>query len=114
MAEHLGFYAISTKRQYVPAALAGTAELAEVVDELGYQLEPLPDVPPPALVRHFTTTLQSVAARTADRWRASAEHLADLFTSLRNDRVRHDERTGLLHRLRETAADVHGDPHHSW
>lgn len=73
-----GVQAIQAKRQYVPPSLAVWA-LDEVRLELGYDLEPYTGTPPPALVKHFSVTLQSVAERTAARWAVSALGLADYF-----------------------------------
>jgi hypothetical protein len=86
MAEALGFYVISTKRQYVPRAIAGR-EMDEVNNELGYDLEVAPDVPPPALVHHFAYTLQGAALRTATHWNMSAPALIDQFQALRSQGV---------------------------
>ncbi|MEV5692566.1 hypothetical protein [Micromonospora globbae] len=106
MAEALGFYVISTKRQYVPASVAGR-ELDEVNTELGYDLEPAPASPPPALVKHFTATLQSVAERTASRWSVTAQALVENFKALRNDRLSNRDREELTHELLDIAADIH-------
>jgi hypothetical protein len=114
MAEHLGFYVISTKLQYIPSSFAGTSELAEVAAELAYNLTPIPATPPPALVRHFTTTIPSVAARTAERWRISAEALGGHFAALRNERLRHEQRNQALHRLRLDATETHDDLRRPW
>lgn len=114
MAEHLGFYVISTKQQFVPALLRGTAELDEVINELAYDLTPHPEAPPPALVKHFTTTLQGVATRTAERWRVSAEFLGGHFASLRDDGLQAAERAAALHDLRQEASEFHGEPSRSW
>ena len=111
MAEHLGFYVISTKRQYVPPSLAGP-ELDEVRAELGYDLKPWPDVPPPAMVKHFSTTLQGVAERTATRWRISASQLGPYFAQLRDPRL-HD-RPEVTETLRQAAAGLLGVPRYAW
>jgi hypothetical protein len=107
MAEYLGFYVISTKRQYVPPALDGR-ELAEVRSELGYDLEPYPTDPPPALVKHFTTTLQAVVARTASRWKPSAIHLAHHFAALRDEHAQN--RPEIIEELKADAEAIHGEP----
>ena len=106
VAENLGFYVIQTKRQYVPPAL-DAQQLAEVTAELGYDLEPYATDPPPALVRHFTHTLQSVAERTADRWAVSAEHLGDYFHTLRDPRLRTADRSAITREMLEVAEHVH-------
>jgi hypothetical protein len=105
LAEQLGFYVISTKRQYVPAALPAR-ELEEVRTELGYDLEALPGTPPPALVRHFSQTLPSVAERTAERWATSAVELGNYFTDLHDTGLRGEERTDLTNELVETAKQM--------
>lgn len=109
MAEHLGFYVISTKRQYVPPSLIGR-ELDEVRAELAYDLEPYDEAPPPALVNHFSTTLVSVADRTSDRWAMSAPGLAACFKALRPERLRPADRKVLIAELRERAERIHGGP----
>jgi hypothetical protein len=111
MADHLGFSVISTKAQYVPSTFAGTSELREVVAELGYSLDP-PDISA-ALIKHLTVTLQQVAARSAERWRISAEHLGLHFSELRRE-PKQDRRTALLLSLREAAVSLHGSPRRSW
>jgi hypothetical protein len=107
LAEALGFYVIATKRQYVPASLAETREFTEVTTELGYDLEPLPEAATPALVKHFSSNLQKVADRTADRWSVSAQALIDHFKLLRNPRLPHDERNRIYYDMIDIAASIH-------
>jgi hypothetical protein len=111
MGEHLGFYVISTKRQYVPPSIVGT-ELDEVRDELGYELEAWPEIPPPAMVKHFSTTLQGVAERTAERWSISAQALGHYFATLRDERLK--DRSDVAESMRAAAAVQHGPPAYSW
>lgn len=110
MAEYLGFYVISTKRQYVPPSVAGR-ELEEVRTELGYDLEPYAEQPPPALVKHFTQTLQGIAERTATRWTISAG-LRPYFTALRE--VHEDERHDVFEQLKSWAQRLHPDEPAWW
>lgn len=105
LAEQLGFYVISTKRQYVPAGLP-SRDLDEVRTELGYDLEHVPETPPPALVKHFSKTLPSLAERTATRWAASAVVLGDYFAQLHDASLRGPERTELSNELVETAKQM--------
>jgi hypothetical protein len=113
MAHHLGFYVIATKRQYVPPSLAGP-DLDAVRAGLGYDLEPWDERPPPAMVQHFSTTLQGVAERTASRWPTTAATLGDYFTTLRDARLPGAERTDLVAGLREDAIAALGPPTRSW
>jgi hypothetical protein len=113
MAEHLGFYVIATKRQYVPASLAGP-DLDAVRTGLGYDLEPWDERAPPAMVRHFSTTLQGVADRTASRWHNSAVALADHFAALRNTGLSAAERTARIEELRIGAVSALGPPAYTW
>jgi hypothetical protein len=106
MAEQLGFYVIATKRQYVPSGIAGT-DLDEVRDELAYDLEPYTETPPTPLVAHFTTTLQGVAERTAQRWVVSAA-MRPYFGQLREDRLPRDDRAAIHEELRDAAERQHG------
>jgi len=111
MAENLGFYVIQTRRQYVRPFLAETElnwrHLAEVNDELAYHLEP-ESGPVEPMVKHFRMTLQLVAQRTADRWAVSGPLMASTFASLRDDRLRHDERAAAMDELAELAELGHG------
>jgi hypothetical protein len=108
MAEALGFYVIATKRQYVPASLAAD-DVAEVNGELGYDLEAVPETPPPAMVKHFRSTLQGVAARTAARWSISAQALIDEFQALRDPRLIGSAREAATREMLDIAASVHGE-----
>lgn len=111
MAEHLGFYVIQTRRQYVRPFLAetelGRRHLAEVNDELAYNLEP-EGGPVEPMVKHFRVTLQSVAQRTAERWAVSAPLMADTFATLRDDSLRYAERAAAMDELAELAEVGHG------
>lgn len=66
------------------------------------RLEPYAEAPPAPLVTHFTTTLQGVAERTAERWSVSAA-LEPYFRQLRGDRLPRDDRAAVHEELRDAA-----------
>jgi hypothetical protein len=106
MAEHMGFYVISMKRQYIRPSVEERL-LEEVREELGYLLE-AHESAVPAMVRHFTTTLQGVAPRTADRWALAAPHVEDPCKVLRNKSLTWKARAELTDELADIASEALG------
>ncbi|WP_340689193.1 hypothetical protein REH65_33440 (plasmid) [Saccharopolyspora sp. ID03-671] len=101
LARALGFQVVNTKRQAIRASLDGP-KLAEVVTELGYNLQPL-SAPDPALVRHFAKVLPGEAAARAERWRNLGSTLTDLYDALRNKELHFLERDDLRAQLADAA-----------
>jgi hypothetical protein len=107
MAKQLGFYVVSTSRQYIQPSVAASdpRPLDEVNNELGYSLTA--DLSPPtALVTHFTTTMPGVAQRSALRWAVSAV-LGDYFRTLRGNDLSNQERRELTTGLAAAAGALH-------
>lgn len=81
MMHSIGGYGIQTKEQYVlPEIDSGLVQ--EVREGLGYDLVQATE-PPPLLTSQFAQSLPKQALAQAEKWRAFAPHLANLFDALR-------------------------------
>jgi hypothetical protein len=102
MAQDLGFYVISTKRQYIRPLITATEEgrraFQEVCDELGYWLEPHENAVP-EMITHFAETLPSVAKRSAVNWGGIGSQYNDIYRDLRRDDINHERRRYLFGEL---------------
>lgn len=108
MARDLGFLILYTIQQPIlPHSEVPAALLAEVRDELGYDLAQSLD-PHPFLADAFARTLPQGAARIAERWRVTAPPLADLFAQLRDGSRPPPERAEVMDALREAARQLPG------
>jgi hypothetical protein len=112
MAEQLGFYVIQTHHQYVRPYLAETDQgrrwLAEVNDELAYDLVPHGEAVD-QMVRHFRTPLQNVAARTAGRWALTASAGLGPFVLLREEGLTYAQRAAEMDELADLAEVALGE-----
>lgn len=103
MAFELGFYPIETKQQYIMPGRT-EQELAEVVDELGYNLTPSAEANR-YMVRHFQQLIPQTALGVAGRWRRTSEAAADTLNQLwRTTNQR--KRARLLEELSTTTSEV--------
>ncbi|WP_231999077.1 hypothetical protein [Mycobacterium sp. 1081908.1] len=111
MAQQLGFHVISTQKQYVRPAVAGTPDdrrkFEEVNSELGYNLE-LHEGPVDQMTKHFTRTIPDRCQEASERWAQFAAHpeVPDLITRLRDDDISNQDRTVAHDMLIELAEEV--------
>jgi hypothetical protein len=83
MAKDLGFLVLDTVEQPIlPHSELDPEHLAEVQNELGYNLVPTVDAHP-KLTNAFRETLPKIGVRIASRWSITAPGLASLYASLR-------------------------------
>jgi hypothetical protein len=111
MAKSLGFYVISTLRQYIrPLIVSNETDrraFEEVRDELGYHLVPH-DTAVPEMVSHFTDKVPRLAKRTADNWRFAGAQFSELYGELR-EKISHKRRSGLFDELAFHAGTAIGE-----
>jgi hypothetical protein len=111
MAQHLGFHVISTQKQYVRPAVAGTPDhqrkFDEVNSELAYNLALYEGAVDP-MTNHFTTVIPSRCHEASERWAAIASHpiTPQLITSLRDDSISNRDRTECHDELVDVAEAV--------
>lgn len=111
MARQMGFYVLPTIRQYIAPSVAsddaGLRSLNEVRDELGYLLEPH-NGEVPEMVKHFNTTIPSVASRTAELWRTVGSRFAPIYEQLRKPTL--SQRSDVAADLATAVSELLGEP----
>ena len=111
-AKTLGFLITDTRRQYVPASLAGPS-FDEVRLELGFlDLVPTDDYDD-RILRRLLMVLPNRYEVSAAVWAVTTSELGGILAALR-EAEDPDERRGLLNKLRDGARDVHGLTHLGW
>jgi hypothetical protein len=106
MAKDIGFIILSTDVQPIlPRAEVPPADLSEVVQELGYNLERT-EGPLPKLVREFENSIPKIAVRTALRWSSNAPVLGRYFSTLRDNKITQRLRQSTMNTLRSAAKQL--------